>query len=70
VALLAFLVVAMDWRRPDQGKQCSYLELTVVFAIAGTVQKLPFLSYYGLVRYTGTVMLIVAAPHWTAVHIC
>ena len=53
-----FLVVAMGWRRPEQ---CSHLVLTVVLAIAGTVLKLPVLSYYGPVVYTGDGTLMVAA---------
>ena len=59
---MAFLGVTMDCRGTAQGKQRPYLVLIGVLAIAGTVLKLSFLSYYGLVRHTGTVVLIIAAP--------
>ena len=60
----------MDYREAAQGEKCSYRELTGVLAIAGTVLKPHFLSYYGPVGYTDTVVLIVAAPQWAAVCLC
>ena len=47
-----------------------YRELTVVIAIADTVLKLRFLSYYGLVSYTGNVALKTASPQWAAACLC
>ena len=59
--VLASPGVTSDCRGTAEKRQRSSRELTVVFAIADTVLKLPFLSYYGLVRHTGIVVLIVAA---------
>ena len=65
-----FLRAAMDYRGTAEKRQRSYRELTVVLAIAGTVPKLPFLSYYGLVSYTGNVALRTVFSHWAAERMC